>query len=147
MKEFIGARLQAFSAPGSMGAVKDTKYTRCFWPKLDEPAELFAVGSAGLVIEGPPTPRNVIFPSDTVFAPNTRSDCHFFRERDATGQEFIAELTAVDAKTISALKGGNGQKATMKAAAWFVRAEDSPLDPLAKSYRKIGQLLVETVKP
>lgn len=146
MQEFIGARLQIFIAPGSMGVVKNTKYTRCFWARLDEPTELFALGSSGLVIEGPPTPRNVIFPPDTVFANNTRPDCHFFREKDAAGQEYVAELSVVDAKTVSALRGGNGLKVTMKAASWFVRAEESPLDPNAKSYRKVGQLMVETVK-
>jgi hypothetical protein len=63
----IGARLQSFSKPGSMGVVKDTTFIRCYWPFLMQPTALFAPGSSGLQVMGSPTPRNVVFPPDTVF--------------------------------------------------------------------------------
>jgi hypothetical protein len=58
----LGQRLQA-----SMGVVTDTHFIRCYWPALTEPTRIFAEGSSGLVVQGPPTPRNVVFPDDTVF--------------------------------------------------------------------------------
>lgn len=61
------ARLQQYNTPGSMGLVTDTRYIRCFWPKFDTPTELFEKGSSGIVVMGPPTPRNIVFPPDTVF--------------------------------------------------------------------------------
>ena len=64
----IGARFQGFDQPGSMGVVNGVRYIRCFWPKLDRPTALFADGSSDIVVQGPPTPRNVVFPPDTVFA-------------------------------------------------------------------------------
>ena len=64
----IAARFQRFDRPGSMGVVNDVRYIRCFWPRLDQPTALFADGSSGIVVQGPPTPRNVVFPADTVFA-------------------------------------------------------------------------------
>ena len=71
------ARLQKFTEPGSMGVVKDTAYIRCFWPSSELPFEPFAPGSSGIVVEGSPTPRNIIFPPNTVFSSNTRQDCFF----------------------------------------------------------------------
>lgn len=68
MKNIIGARFQSFVKPASMGVVNDTYYRRCYWPSLDRPTPLFADGSKGIIVEGPPTPRNVVFPPDTVFA-------------------------------------------------------------------------------
>lgn len=65
MREFVCQRLQAYGRPGSMGVVTNTRFTRCFWPKLDQPTKLFADGSKGLEILG--SARNVIFPPDTVF--------------------------------------------------------------------------------
>jgi len=101
MTTIVGARLQQFTAPGSMGVVTDTRYVGCYWPRLDEPVALFAAGSSGIEVQGPPTPRNVIFPSGTVFLPvrvndasvgepprwrdttiPTRSDCFFRRTRE-----------------------------------------------------------------
>lgn len=64
----IGARLQGFTAPGSMGVVKDVRFINCFWPKLDQPTRIFADGSSGIEVMGS-TPRNVWFPDDVVFLP------------------------------------------------------------------------------
>jgi hypothetical protein len=76
MQIVIGARLQAFTTTGSMGRVTDVHYIRCYWPQLDEPVALFAPGSNQIIVEGPPIPRNVIFPGGTVFrdyAPDAQS--------------------------------------------------------------------------
>lgn len=64
----IGARLQIFTAPGSMGVVKNVRFVNCFWPKLDRPTRIFADGSSGIEVLGT-TPRNVWFPDDVVFLP------------------------------------------------------------------------------
>lgn len=66
MREVIGENFREFNKPGSMGVVNDTRYIRCFWPPLDEPTALFAKGSSGIEVQGPPTPRNVVFPEDTL---------------------------------------------------------------------------------
>lgn len=63
----IGKRLYDWDGPGKAGVVTDTHFIRCFWPHLTEPTRIFAEGSSGLIVQGPPTPRNVIFPDDTVF--------------------------------------------------------------------------------
>lgn len=87
-----GANFFKFKKSDSMGVVTDTFYDRCFWPALDRPTALFAPGSFGIQVAGPPTPRNVIFPPDTVFLNTrrtngepskvpTRADCHFLRDR------------------------------------------------------------------
>lgn len=49
------------------GVVTNTRFVRCFWPQFDLPTKLFAEGSSGLVVIGPPTPRNIVFPADTEF--------------------------------------------------------------------------------
>jgi hypothetical protein len=67
MPTFINKRLYDWSAPGSAGVVTDTHFIRCSWPKLDVPTAIFAEGSSGIVVQGPPTPRNIIFPPDTQF--------------------------------------------------------------------------------
>lgn len=67
MMTIIGARLQRFATAGALGVVTDTRYVHCFWPHLDRPVALFAAGSSGIEVMGPPTPRNVVFPADTVF--------------------------------------------------------------------------------
>lgn len=67
MKVVAFRRLQQYMLPGSLGVVVDTRYIRCFWPRLDAPTKLFADGSFGISVMGPPLPRNVIFPDDTVF--------------------------------------------------------------------------------
>jgi hypothetical protein len=63
----IGQRLYDWDGPGMAGVVTDTHFIRCFWPRLTEPTKIFAEGSSGLVVQGPPTPRNVVFPEDTLF--------------------------------------------------------------------------------
>lgn len=63
----IGKRLYDWDGPGKAGVVTDTHFIRCFWPRLTEPTRIFAPGSSGLIVQGPPTPRNVVFPDDTVF--------------------------------------------------------------------------------
>ena len=90
-EEIVGARLYAFSASGSMGVVTDTIYRRCFWPRLTKPCAIFAEGSSGIQVEGPPTPRNVVFPDDTVFIGNTKGDCFFFRDDKDIVEISVAE--------------------------------------------------------
>src|SRR5262245_59256824 len=58
----------------SLGIVKDVRFVRCFWPKLDQPVALFSHLSSGVEVMGPPTPRNVVFPPDTVFLPQEADD-------------------------------------------------------------------------
>lgn len=77
MIDVVGARLQKFSTPGSLGVVKDTRYIRCFWHGSDTPFSPFAEGSSGIEVEGPPTPRNILFPPGTKFLNGTRGDCFF----------------------------------------------------------------------
>jgi len=83
---------------------------------------LFAEGSSGLEVQGPPTPRNVVFPPDTVFllieindaqvgAPHrwrktdiaTKPDSFFVRTTQ-DGAELIEHL---DAETAISLARGN----------------------------------------
>lgn len=48
-----------------MGVVTNTRFVRCYWPKLDRPTRLFAEGSRGIEVLG--SARNVWFPDDTVW--------------------------------------------------------------------------------
>jgi hypothetical protein len=80
MKILVGARLQGFGTEGGMGTVSDTLFINCFWPRLDVPTALFAVGSSGLQVIGSPTPRNVVFPADTLF-PEYCPDATFSAEQ------------------------------------------------------------------
>lgn len=66
MQIIVGARLQGFTAPGSAGVVRETRFVNCYWPPLDRPTRIFAEGSGGIEVMGR-TPRNVWFPDDTVF--------------------------------------------------------------------------------
>jgi len=66
-----GARI----AETAIGVVTNRAYIGCYWPRLNEPTALLAEGSSGLVVCGPPTPRNVVFPADTVFLNGTRGEC------------------------------------------------------------------------
>lgn len=50
-----------------MGVVTNTTYIKCYWPSFDRPVVLFAPGSSGIQVMGPPTPRNILFPAGTVF--------------------------------------------------------------------------------
>ena len=67
MAVFAFKRLQTFTTPGSMGVVNDARFVRCFWPRFNAPVAIFAPGSSGITVMGPPLPRNVVFPPDTVF--------------------------------------------------------------------------------
>ena len=49
-----------------MGVCQDMRFIHCYWPKLDRPTRIFAVGSSGIEVLGR-TPRNVWFPDDVVF--------------------------------------------------------------------------------
>ena len=99
-KIVIGANFRAHIVAGSLGVVTDTRYVMCYWPALNEPVALFADGSSGMEVQGPPTPRNVLFPPDTVFLPvlvndarlgepprwretdvPTKGDCFFVRRK------------------------------------------------------------------
>ena len=62
------SRLQQFTAPSSMGVVRDVLFVNCYWPKLDSPTCIFADGSSGIQVMGR-TPRNVWFPDDVEFLP------------------------------------------------------------------------------
>lgn len=116
-----GKRFQNFTEPESMGVVTDTTYVRCFWPVSAEPLEIFAPGSSGIIVEGPPTPRNILFPDDTVFVNGTRPDC-FFEGKDDPGHpgkkldpaipENRVEITKAKAKTI---KKEKKEKVSVKA--------------------------------
>ena len=67
MKNYVGHRFQKFDTTGAMGVRTDERYIRCFWPGVKVPTAIFVEGSSGLEVMGPPTPRNIIFPPDTVF--------------------------------------------------------------------------------
>lgn len=69
MRNVVRNRFNTLKMPASMGAVTDVRFIRCFWPKLDIPTAIFAKGSSGLRVIGSPTPRNVVFPADTIFEP------------------------------------------------------------------------------
>ncbi len=94
----VGARLSASIEPGSLGIVTQTTFVRCYWPTLDEPAELFAEGSAGIEVMGPPTPRNVVFPADTVFVdylPDAQSAAEIALRTAFPGRHLV-ELTPAE---------------------------------------------------
>ena len=65
MNVIIGGDFRAFSTPGSMGVVTDTRYIFCYWPALEKPVSLFADGSSGIHVLG--SSRNIVFPAGTVF--------------------------------------------------------------------------------
>lgn len=106
-----------FHAQACLGVVKNVRFVRCFWPTLDRPVALFSHLSSGIEVMGPPTPRNVVFPPDTVFLPQesddgpiqsgvkpmrvrrwrttdvmTKSDCYFLREK---GKREVVSLEEV----------------------------------------------------
>ena len=72
-----GKRFYNWKKAGDAGVVKDTLYRRCFFPVPEESFSPFAAGSVRIRVEGPPTPRNIIFPDDTQFINGTRGDCFF----------------------------------------------------------------------
>lgn len=60
MRILIGHRIT-----GPLGVVTDTRFVRCYWPRLDKPTRLFDEGSKGIEVLG--SARNVWFPDDTVW--------------------------------------------------------------------------------
>lgn len=95
----IGERLYEFDKAGALGVVTDTLFKNCFWPRSASPFNPFAQGSSGIEVEGPPTPRNIIFPDDTRFLNGTRGDC-FFQEtvvvKDVTRAVVLTKIKPVD---------------------------------------------------
>jgi hypothetical protein len=69
-----GVNLRHITERGGLGVVNDTRYVRCYWPVFDQPTELFAAGSSGIEVQGPPSPRNIVFPIGTVFLPVVVND-------------------------------------------------------------------------
>ena len=86
----LGQRFYHWDGAGKAGVVTDTTFIRCFWLHFDGPVAIFADGSNGLIVEGPPTPRNIIFPEDTIFSQ---------RNPDAS-----------NAARAAAIKASNGQR-------------------------------------
>lgn len=62
MRNLVAQRIVGFDKP-----VEDTRFVRCFWPAFDQPTAIFPEGSKGIRVRGNPTPRNIVFPDDTVF--------------------------------------------------------------------------------
>lgn len=120
MTRILNARLQKFDTPGSLGVVADTTYVRCFWPRLDRPTELFAAGSSGIQVEGPPTPRNVVFPAGTVFLGGTRPDCMFLTRERKVEREIVREVAELTPKETVDLRDGVVTEANLRASKTFV---------------------------
>jgi hypothetical protein len=74
-----------FNITGRLGKVIDVRFVRCYWPVLDKPVNLFATGSRGIEVMGPPTPRNIVFPPDTVFLPQEADDGPLLIDGQRTG--------------------------------------------------------------
>lgn len=106
-----GKRFQRYTEPESMGVVTNTTYVRCFWPVSDVPVELFAPGSSGIIVIGPPTPRNVLFPDDTQFVNGTRPDC-FFKCVGGSSPENRVEISKAEAKTLKKKKSTGQMQVT-----------------------------------
>lgn len=111
--------LHLFTTAGSLGVVKDKTYTNCVWPFLEQPTALFATGSSGIKVQGPPTPRNVIFPAGTVALGNTRLDVLFLRNG-----EMVSEVTAAEADNL--VKGRVTRKALEDAKTFRPITESKP---------------------
>src|SRR5262245_5473125 len=94
---------------------QNVRFVRALWPQFDRPTKLFTDDSCGLEIQGPPTPRNIIFPPDTVFLPvivnraaygeparwevtdiPTKPDCFVMREGEA-----LTDLTPEQAQRLA----------------------------------------------
>jgi hypothetical protein len=101
VQEIIGEIFFDRTEPGSMGVVTDVRYIRCAWPVSDVPLNLFAAGSSGIEVQGPPAARNIIFPEGTVFLPVTVNDAQYgeanqYREADMiTSNPFFLRTPAV----------------------------------------------------
>lgn len=135
MQILRNVRLREFSTKGSLGVVTDVAFFQCYWPKLDQPTALFADGSSGIIVEGPPTPRNVIFPPGTLFMPGTRTDCHMLRQG-----EFVSVLTQQEAESIAS---GKDDVPTKTANALFVSIAQSLDDPDLKLFQTSASGLVD----
>lgn len=100
VRTIVGVRLYGFEASGSMGVVRNVRFISCYWPHLDGPVPLFARGSRNLTVIGVPTPRNVVFPDDTVF-PEYHPDAMYPAEqavkRMSPGRAGIVNLTDEEA--------------------------------------------------
>ena len=106
LKIVVREDLFRFDTPGSLGVVTNTLFSMCRWADLYEPMRLFAHGSSGIVIQGPPTPRNVILPDgvDRVCIMSsdgrltdipTNISCFFIRDRET--REIMQEMTLEEA--------------------------------------------------
>lgn len=103
MADVIGARLQRFNTPGALGVVTDTRYIGCKWPVMDAPFSPFADGSEGIHVDGPPTPRNIIFPPGTTFGPRAGVPKYFSVTREdqpVTRMETVRESIEVRGRTV-----------------------------------------------
>ena len=101
-----GKRFYNWTKRGDAGVVKDTLYRRCFFPVPEVAFTPFAEGSARIRVEGPPTPRNIIFPDDTQFINGTRGDCFF------TSTTTIKSVTETQTFTTTATIDGKPQTVT-----------------------------------
>lgn len=107
-----------FNTTGALKVQQDVLFQMCYWPQLDIPTDLFLLGSFGIQVQGPPTPRNVIFPPDTVFLPvlvndsslvikaslrvtdvPTKKDCFYIKDLDT-----IADVVPSDARDFTSGK-------------------------------------------
>lgn len=105
MADVVGAKLQRFNTPGSLGVVKDTRFLGCFWPVMDAPFSPFAEGSEGIHVDGPPTPRNIIFPPGTTFGPRAGTPKYFrvtHENQDVTKMVPVRETITVRGQQVEA---------------------------------------------
>lgn len=141
----------AFKTPGSMGVVKDTHFKMCYWPRLEEPTSLFMPGSAGLIVQGPPTPRNVVFPPDTVFLNvmssdgrllnvPTRSDCFFVMNKE---QQLVTEEREVT--TLVEVEKGIVREVTYKKEIQELKEVEAIFDLNVASAELIAQTNLDAV--
>lgn len=115
---FLGQRLYQYSTSGSMGVVTDTHFIRCFWARPSEPVAIFAPGSSGIIVQGPPAPENIIFPDDTVF------------------EEYLPDATS--AAVVAAMKAANGKRIGL------VNATPEMTEAFVKTYAEVAAGLPKT---
>lgn len=134
------AKLQGFSTTGSMGQVIGSKYKNCHWPpRLEAPVALFAAGSKRLVIEGPPTPRNVVFPPDTVFIGITKAECFFVRHEEG-GIRYVASITS---ELAALFTSGAKTLQEVKELSTFVTIESSLDDPNLRVFQLVAGVMTD----
>lgn len=95
----LSCDFSAFAKPGSIGPYKNVTLMHCRWPRLDQPTALFAEGTSGLKVMGPPTPRNVIFPPDTEALGDMQLSVFFLRDGDTVSDLTDDDLIAITAGT------------------------------------------------